>query len=223
MWCVGVLTSEYRKRMYHLLALYARPARKDEPVVCLDEKSLQLLADSRAPVAMKPGRLHKQDYEYARRGTVNLFVAVEPKAGRRHVVITERRGKADFVAFVQGLLNTTYKSVRRLHLVVDNLNTHFEKSFIDVLGRHEAAKVLRRVRFHYTPKHASWLNMAEIEIGVLTRQCLNQRFSTRANAREELHRNVSAWQERRNRQRKPLRWRFTRKKADKKLGRHYVS
>ncbi len=223
MWCIGVLTSEYRKRMYHLLALYARPARKDEPVVCIDEKSLQLLADSRAPVAMRPGRLRKQDYEYARRGTMNLFVAVEPKAGRRHVAITERRGKADFVAFVQHLLNTIYKSVRRLHLVVDNLNTHFEKSFIDVLGRCEAAKVLRRVRFHYTPKHASWLNMAEIEIGVLTRQCLNRRFSARDNAREELQHNVSAWQERRNRQRKPLCWKFTRKKADKKLGRYYVS
>lgn len=223
MWCIGVLTPEYRKRMHHLLALYARPARKDEPVICIDEKSLQLLADSRAPVAMKPGRLRKQDYEYVRRGTMNLFVAVEPKAGRRHVVITERRGKADFVAFVQSLLNTAYKSVRRLHLVVDNLNTHFEKSFIDVLGRCEAAKVLRRVRFHYTPKHASWLNMAEIEIGVLTRQCLNQRFSARNNAREELQRNISTWQERRNRQRKPLRWKFTRKKADKKLSRHYVS
>lgn len=223
MWCIGVLTSEYRKRMYHLLALYARLARKDEPVVCIDEKSLQLLADGRAPVAMKPGRLRKQDYEYVRRGTVNLFVAVEPKAGRRHVVITERRGKADFVAFVQNLLNTIYKSVRRLHLVVDNLNTHFKKSFIDALGRREAAKVLRRVRFHDTPKHASWLNMAEIEIGVLTRRCLNRRFSTRDNAREELQHNVSAWQDRRNRQSKPLRWKFTRKKADKKLGRHYVS
>ncbi len=223
MWCIAALTAEYRKRMYHLLALYARPLRRDEPIVCVDEKSLQLLADSRAPTAMKPGRLRKEDYEYVRRGTVNLFVAVEPKAGRRKVVITERRGKSDFVAFVQNLLSTTYKSVRRLHLVVDNLNTHFEKSFIDVLGKREAAKVLRRVRFHYTPKHASWLNMAEIEIGVLTRQCLNRRFSATDNAREELQLHVSTWQRRRNAQRKPLRWTFTRKKADAKLRRRYVS
>jgi DDE superfamily endonuclease len=223
MWCIAALTTQYRKRMYHLLALYARTMRADEPVVCVDEKSMQLLADSRAPVAMKPGRLRKQDYEYVRRGTVNLFLAVEPKAGRRQVVITERRGKSDFVAFVQCLLNTTYKAVRRLHLVVDNLNTHFKKSFIDVLGKREAAKVLRRVRFHYTPKHASWLNMAEIEIGVLTRQCLNQRFSAADNAREELQRNLSAWQTRRNLQRKPLRWTFTRKKADQKLDHRYVS
>lgn len=123
MWCIAALTTEYRQRMYHLLALYARPLRRDEPVVCVDEKSLQLLAHSRAPMAMKPGSVRKEDYEYVRRGTSNLFVAVEPKAGRRRVIVTERRGKSDFVAFVQHLLNTTYKAARRLHLVLDNLNT----------------------------------------------------------------------------------------------------
>ena len=171
---------------------------------------------------MKPGRLRREDYEYVRRGTTNLFVAVEPKAGRRQVVITTRRGKADFVAFVQKLLSTTYKSVRRLHLVVDNLNTHFAKSFVDILGRREATKLLRRVRFHYTPKHASWLNMAEIEIGVLTRQCVNQRLGASDGALKELQRNVCAWQERRNNERKPLNWKFTRKKADEKFRHHYV-
>ena len=113
MWCIAALTTEYRQRMYHLLALYARPLRHDEPVVCIDEKSLQLLAHSRAPMAMKPGRVRKEDYEYVRRGTSNLFVAVEPKAGRRRVIVTERRGKSDFVAFVQHLLNTTYKACGR--------------------------------------------------------------------------------------------------------------
>ena len=222
MWCIAALTLEYRKRMYHLLALYALPLRKEEPVVCIDEKSLQLLADSRAPVAMKPGRLRREDYEYVRRGTTNLFVAVEPKAGRRQVVITTRRGKADFVAFVQKLLSTTYKSVRRLHLVVDNLNTHFAKSFVDALGKREATKLLRRVRFHYTPKHASWLNMAEIEIGVLTGQCVNQRLGASDGALKELQRNVCAWQERRNNERKPLNWKFTRKQADEKFRHNYV-
>jgi len=219
MWCIAALTKEYRKRMYHLLALYARPHRPDQPIVCVDEKSLQVLAHSRAPMAMKPGSVRKEDYEYVRRGTANLFVAVEPKAGRRKVVVTERRAKSDFVAFIQNLLNTTYKTVRRLHVVLDNLNTHFEKSFIDVLGKSQATRLLRRVRFHYTPKHASWLNMAEIEIGVLARQCLATRFETR----EALQRNVKAWEQRRNRQRRPLEWAFTRQNADAKLSRHYVS
>lgn len=168
--------------------------KKEEPVVCVDEKSLQVLAHSRAPMPMKSGSLRKEDYEY------------------------ERRGKADFVGFIQTLLCTTYKHVRRLHVVLDNLNTHFQKAFVDVLGKREAALVLRRVRFHYTPKHASWLNMAEIEIGVLTRQCLAARFATR----QDLERHVKAWQERRNEQRCPLEWTFTRQKADAKLGQHYV-
>lgn len=219
MWCIAALTLEYRKRMYHLLGLYARLEKKQEPVVCVDEKSLQILTHSRAPMPMRPGRPRKEDYEYERRGTVNLFVAVEPKAGLRTVVVTERRGKADFVGFIQTLLDTAYKQVKCLHVVLDNLNTHFKKAFVDVLGEHQAAQVLRRVRFHYTPKHASWLNMAEIEIGVLTRQCLATRFATR----QDLERSVKAWQERRNEQRSPLEWTFTRQKADAKLARHYVS
>ena len=219
MWCIAALTSQYRKRMYHLLALYGRKYRAEEPVVCVDEKSLQLLGHSRTPVPMKPGCVRKEDYEYTRRGTVNLFVAVEPKAGIRRVAVTEKRGKVEFVAFIQNLLKTTYKSVRRLHVVLDNLNTHFEKSFIDVLGRTKSTKLLRRVRFHYTPKHASWLNMAEIEIGVLSRQCL----ATRLDTREALRRNVKAWEQRRNRRRCTLEWTFTKKKTDAKLSKHYVS
>ena len=219
MWCIAALTEEYRRRMYHLLELYALPLRRDEPVVCVDEKSLQLLAHSRPPMPMRPGRLCKEDYEYVRRGTCNLFVAVQPKAGTRTVVVTDHRGKADFVAFVRYLLATTYRTARCLHLVLDNLNTHFETSFVDVLGAYRAANVLRRVRFHYTPKHASWLNMAEIEIGVLARQCLSTRFDSR----DTLQRHVLAWQQRRNSQRCPIEWTFTKQDADVKLGRHFVS
>lgn len=174
MWCIGALTEEYRTRMYALLELYARPRSRAEPVICIDEKSLQLIAHSRAPLAMAASNPTKQDYEYVRNGTTNLFVAVEPKGGRRIVSVTERRGKVDFVAFVKELLTGVYAKARRIHLVLDNLNTHFRKCFDDVLGSHEAAKLLRRVEFHYTPKHASWLNMAEIEIGVLSRQCLDR-------------------------------------------------
>ena len=205
--------------MYELLALYARPLRKDEPVVCIDEKSLQLLAHSREALPMAPGAKAKQDYEYVRKGTTNLFVAVEPKAGQRVVSVTAQRGKVDFVAFVQALLTDTYAAARKVHLVLDNLNIHFRKCFEDVLGKRAASALLRRVQFHYTPKHASWLNMAEIEIGILSRQCLDRRIGDRELLRSE----VDAWQFARNEQQKTIEWKFNRQDADRKLRRHYVS
>lgn len=219
MWCIGALTDEYRRRMYDLLALYARPLRPDEPVICIDEKSLQLIGHSRQPLPMTPSAPAKQDYEYVRKGATNLFVAVEPKAGQRTVSVTEHRGKTDFVSFVHALLTDTYTAARRVHLVLDNLNIHFRKSFDDVLGRRAAGKLLRRVRFHYTPKHASWLNMAEIEIGILSRQCLDRRIPNAALLQQE----VDAWQTARNGQCRTIEWNFTRQDADLKLGRHYVS
>jgi transposase len=219
MWCIGTLTQEYRQRMYHLLKLYAKPICSDEPVICIDEKSLQLVAHSRQPLPMAPGEPTKLDYEYVRKGTSNLFVAVEPKAGQRVVSVTDRRGKADFVGFVQALLSGTYARARRVHLVLDNLNTHFRKCFDEVLGKKAAGKLLRRARFHYTPKHASWLNMAEIEIGILTRQCLNRRLPSP----QLLRREVDAWQADRNALRRTIEWKFIRQDADRKLGHHYVS
>lgn len=205
--------------MYHLLTLYAKPLRRNEPVICIDEKSLQLLEHSRQPLSMAAHVMAKEDYEYVRKGTTNLFVAVEPKAGRRIVSVTDHRGKKDFVAFIRSLLTRTYAKARRVHLVLDNLNTHFRKCFDDVLGHARAARLLRRVQFHYTPKHASWLNMAEIEIGILTRQCLNRRMADRPRLQSQ----VSAWQRRRNAQRRTIEWKFTRQHADRKLGHHYVS
>ena len=219
MWCVGALTEEYRQRMYGLLELYARPLSQAEPVICIDEKSLQLIGHSREPLPMAAHRPLKQDYEYTRNGTTNLFVAVEPKAGQRIVSVTDRRGKVDFVAFISDLLTGVYAKAQRVHLVLDNLNTHFRKCFDDVLGQRAATKLLRRVQFHYTPKHASWLNMAEIEIGVLSRQCLNRRVADRQLLRSE----VDAWQQARNAQQRTIEWSFTRQDADRKLGRHYVS
>lgn len=219
MWCVGVLNAEYRQRMYDLLELYARPFRSREPVVCLDEKSKQLLKDSRATLPIKPGSPAKQDYEYVRAGTCNLFVAVEPKGGRRTVVVTARRAKADFVAFVRHLLEEVYATASRVHLVMDNLNTHFRKCFVDILGVQETEALLKRVVFHYTPKHASWLNMAEIEIGILERQCLDRRLPDR----DTLIAEVAAWQQRRNVEHRVIEWKFTRQDADRKLGRHYVT
>lgn len=218
MWCIGELTQEYRRRMYELLALYARPFDSREPVVCIDEKSLQLIGHSRTPLPMAPGVSAKDDYEYVRKGTSNLFVAVEPKAGQREVSVTEHRGKVDFVEFIASLLGGVYATARRVHLVLDNLNIHFRKCFDDVLGRRAADKLLRRVQFHYTPKHASWLNMAEIEIGILTRQCLDRRLADRQTLQHE----VDSWQRARNATGQTIEWKFTRQDADRKLGRHYV-
>jgi hypothetical protein len=219
MWCIGVLTEEYRRRMYALLELYAKPLSRAEPVICIDEKSLQLIGHSRPPLPMTEGVPAKDDYEYERKGTTNLFVAVEPKAGHRVVSVTEHRGKVDFVAFIDELLTNAYAKARCVHLVLDNLNIHFRKCFDDVLGKPAAAKLLRRVEFHYTPKHASWLNMAEIEIGILSRQCLNRRIDSR----QLLCSEVDAWQRARNALERIIEWKFTRQDADQKLGRHYVS
>ena len=219
MWCIGALTEEYRSRMYALLELYARPVSRAEPVICIDEKSLQLIGHSRAPLPMDSRSPEKVDYEYMRNGTTNVFVAVEPKAGQRIVSVTAHRGKADFVEFVGDLLTNAYAKARRVHLVVDNLNIHFKKCFDDVLGKRAATKLLRRVQFHYTPKHASWLNMAEIEIGILSRQCLDRRIASRQLLRSEL----DSWQQARNAAKRTIEWKFTRQDADQKLGRHYVS
>jgi hypothetical protein len=219
MWCIGKLTEEYRRRMYDVLDVYAQPYREREPVICIDEKSKQLIRDSRASLPIKAGAPAKLDYEYVRDGTCTIFVAVEPRGGRRVVKVTERRTKSDFVSFVQQLLERTYASARKVHLVLDNLNTHFRKCFEDVLGPATATTLLRRVVFHHTPKHASWLNMAEIEIGILDRQCLKRRLPDQATARSE----VDAWQRKRNAERRGIEWTFSRQDADRKLRRHYVS
>lgn len=219
MWCIGALSEEYRRRMYDVLELYARPYHEQEPVICIDEKSKQLIQDSRRPLPMKPGTPTKYDYEYVRAGTCNVFVAVEPRGGRRVVELTERRTKPEFVGFVRQLLERSYASARKVHLVLDNLNTHFRSCFEEVLGRTSARTLLRRVEFHYTPKHASWLNMAEIEISLLERQCLGRRLMDQTTARHE----VRAWQRQRNAARRGIEWTFTRQDADRRLSRHYVS
>lgn len=185
----------------------------------MDEKSKQLLAPIRSNLPGKPGQVTKVDYEYERKGTRNLFVAVEPLAGWRQVEVTLQRKKADFVNFIRQLLQGRYRKAKRVHLVLDNLNTHFAKVFVDVLGHKRAERLLKRIVFHYTPTHASWLNMAEIEIGILDKQCLNERIATE----EKLVSEVVAWQKRRNQQHKTINWSFTRHDADKKLGKHYVA
>ena len=181
-------------------------------------RASKLLGSSRAGVPERPGQITKEDCEYVRRGTRNIFMAVEPLGGHRETSVTARRTKVDFVQFVCGLLDGAYRHVTKLHLVLDNLNTHFRGSFEAVLGA-KAAAVLERIEFHHTPKHASWLNLAELELGIMERQCTGRRLATAEILAAELH----AWQQHRNNAKACLHWSFTRQDADRKLGRHYVT
>lgn len=208
MWCVPELTEEFRRRMENLLNQYEKPYNPEEPVVCLDEKPYQLLDDVRRSQRVAPGKLAKEDYEYRRCGTCTVFVAVEPKGGKRFVQVRRHRKRVDFARFVRDLLRR-YPKARRVHLVLDNLNTHNEKSLTKVFGEKKASQLLQRIEWHYTPKHASWLNMAEIEISVLAQQCLGRRIATVDKLRGEL----SHWSRDRNREKAKINWTFNRKDA----------
>lgn len=210
MWCIPKLTDEFKERMEDLLDLYAKPFNKKEPVVCFDEKSKQLLADSRIGKGVMPGKIAIRDYEYVRNGTANIFVAVEPKAGKRLTEVTKRRTKQDYAIFIKNLIEK-YPHAEIIHLVQDNLNTHNEGSLIVAFGKRKTKQIMRRIKFHPTPKHASWLNMAEIEIGVLSRQCLKRRISTR----EKLQREVMSWERQSNKAKRIITWKFTAQKAQK--------
>lgn len=218
MWCIGELTAEYRRRMYDLLDLYARPYDPREPVICLDETSKQLLRQTRHPLPAKPGTAAKEDYEYERAGTCNIFVAVEPRgqatrAGHRPAH-QDRLRELRLPTAAQRVFPSTQGSPG-----LDNLNTHLRTSFDEVLGVKTAATLLRRIEFHYTPTHASWLNMAEIEIGVLQRQCLARCAAEQATLATE----VAAWQRQRNAARCGIEWTFTRRDADRRLSPPCVS
>src|SRR5660398_271693 len=186
MWCVTSITKEYRKRMYGLLDLYAKGYDEQFPVVCMDEKSKQLLIDLRGTIAMKPGSPAKYDYEYKRNGTRNIFVAVEPLAGKRTIKVTGTRKKIDFAQFIKGLVENDYQKAKKVRLVLDNLNTHFPSSFYEAFSKEEANRILGRIEFYYTPKHGSWLNMAEIEINMMDRECLARRIGEAENLKMKL-------------------------------------
>ena len=210
MWCIPKLTPEFRERMEDVISLCLEPYDRKKPVVCLDEKSKQLLGDSRSSLPAAPGKTAIQDYEYIRKGTRNIFVAVEPKGGRRHTQVTARRRKEDYARFLEMLIGR-YPAVECLRIVQDNLNVHSEKSLVHAFGKRKAQRLLKRVEFHPTPKHASWLNMAEIEIGILDRQCLNRRIPSA----EAMQREVRAWTALRNEHRCTIDWKFTKEKAAK--------
>lgn len=205
--------------MYKILELYAKRYDKRYPVVCIDEKSKQLIEDTRKPIPMKAGSPIKYDGEYRRKGTRNVFVAVEPLAGKRKVKVTKQRKKSDFAGFVKELIDNEYTKARKVRIVLDNLNTHFVSSFYETFSKREAGRILNHVEFYYTPKHGSWLNMAEIEINIMDRECLNRRIGEASTLVKE----INSWERDRNQKKKKINWAFTRKDADKKLSKHYVS
>ena len=210
MWVIPKITPQFIERMEHILDLYAKPYNPQEPVICFDEKSKQLLENTRPVIPMRQGTVRKSDYEYQRNGTANIFMTVEPQGGYRSARATHRRTKRDFAHEIRRIIDLPrYRHVERLHVVLDNLNTHFKKSLSETFSKQETRRILSHVQFHYTPKHASWLNMAEIELSILGRQCLNQRIS----GVPILKHHLKAWQARRNNHHSKISWKFTKQDA----------
>lgn len=219
MWCISEINSVFRERMYNILDLYEKPYDPRYPVIGLDEKPKQLLEDKRKPIPITPGHREKYDHEYARKGTTTIFIAIEFKAGKRTARVTSRRTKRDFAKFIKHLADHVYPNAECLQIVMDNLNTHKETALYEMYRSEEAERILSKVKFHYTPIHASWLNVAEIEIGVMDTECTRKRIPDKHTLRKE----VIAWAKRRNEQKKKIDWRFTKQKADKKLSPYYVT
>ena len=205
--------------MEDVLDLYAEPYDPQRPVVCFDETSTQLLADVREPLPAKPGRPRREDYEYQRVGTRNLFLTCEPRRGWRYVVITRQRTMQDFAHRMRWLVDEAYPDVPVIRLVLDNLNTHRMASLYETYPASEARRIAERLEIHHTPKHGSWLNMAEIEIGVMARQCLDRRIPDWGVLRRE----TAAWRTQRNWDGIRVDWRFTTADARIKLKSLYPS
>ena len=203
--------------MEDVLDLYAEPYDPRRPQVCLDEKSVTLHADVASPLPVRPGSPARSDYEYVRCGTANLFVCIEPLRGYRHITMTDRRTKQDYARIIQWLVDEAYPEVDVIRLVQDNLNTHLPGSLYDTFEPSEARRLLRKLEFHYTPVHGSWLNMAEIEIAIIVRECLRRRPGDQAT----LERQVAALEAERNEQQRTITWSFTAYDARTKLRRLY--
>jgi transposase len=205
--------------MEDVLEVYTRPYDPLRPQVCMDETSKQVLRDTRAALPMAPGRSRREDYEYERGGVANVFMFTEPLAGRRWVDITEHRTKVDWAQQIGELVEERYPEAERIVLVMDNLNTHSPASLYEAFDPERARRLCEKLEIHYTPKHGSWLNMAEIELSVLSRQCLNRRVPDFENLQAEAH----AWQRRRDEKGVRIDWRFSTDDARIKLKRLYPS
>ena len=217
MWCVPQIDGEYVARMEDVLDLYAEAPDPKRPVVCLDESPVQLIGEVRQPIPMRPGQLERYDYEYRRNGTVNLFVLLDVHRPWRKVKLTERRAAKDYAKCMRDLVDIHYPDAETIRVVQDNLSTHSAGALYQTFPPAEARRILRRIEFHFTPKHASWLNMVEIEIGVLRGQCLARRIDDP----KRLRREITAWERQRNAARSRIKWMFTTEKARAKMGRAY--
>jgi DDE superfamily endonuclease len=211
--------AEFVCAMEDVLEVYKRPQDSLRPVVCLDETSKQLVGETRMPVPAAPGQPRRVDYEYERKGTANLFMIFEPLAGKRWVKVTQRRTATDFAEVIRALVEECYPQAEKIVLVMDNLNTHKLASLYEAFEPVDARRLLERLEIHYTPKHGSWLDMAETELSVLARQCLNRRIADI----QTLTREVRSWEKQRNKAKCRINWRFTTSDARIKLKRLYPS
>jgi hypothetical protein len=205
--------------MEDVLSVYTRPYDPSHPVVCLDETSKQLVLEKQVPLPAQPGQLERYDYEYERNGVSNLFMISEPLTGWRHVEVTDRRTKQDYAYQIKYLVDVRYPDAEWVTVIHDQLNTHVPSALYETFEPEEARRILDKLELHYTPKHGSWLNMAEIELSVLARQCLDRRIPDQA----ALKREVAAWEERRNAESRTIDWQFTTVDARIKLKRLYPS
>ena len=217
MWCIPRVDGEYVARMEDVLDLYAEAPDPKRPVVCFDESPIQLIGEARQPIPAEPGQLERYDYEYRRNGTVNLFVLLDANRPWRHVKVTERRTAKDYAECMRELVDVHYPDADTIRLVQDNLSSHTAGALYQAFPPVEARRILRRLEFHYTPKHASWLNMVEIEIGVLSGQCLDRRIDDKNQLKDE----IAAWQRQRNAAGARINWMFTTDRARSKMGRAY--
>lgn len=217
MWCVPEVNGDYVARMEDLLDLYAEAPDPKRPVVCFDESPVQLIGEVRQPIPPEPGRVERYDYEYRRNGTVNLFVVIDTQRPWRKVTVTQRRTAVDFAERMRELVEVDFPQADTIRVVMDNLSTHTPGSIYQAFPAPQARRILSRLEFHFTPKHASWLNMVEIEIGVLKGQCLNRRIDNRP----QLEREIASWQDQRNAAAARVKWMFTTEKARHKMGRAY--
>jgi len=217
MWCIPQVDAEYVARMEDVLDLYAELPDQKRPVVCFDESPIQLIGEVRTPIPAKPGQLERYDCEYKRNGTANLFVFLDVHRPWRKVKVTASRAAVDFAACMRELTDVHFPKAERIRVILDNLSTHSAGALYQAFPAAEARRVLRRLEFHYVPKHASWLNMVEIEIGVLAAQCLDRRIASI----EQLAAETAAWERQRNAAGARIKWMFTTEKARAKMGRAY--
>ena len=203
--------------MEEVLAIYKRSYDETHPLICMDESSKQHLKETRQPIPAKPGTVEKYDTEYERNGVSNMFMFFEPLAGKRQVAVTDQRTAVDWAQQIRNLVDVRYPHAERITLVMDNLNTHTGASLYKAFEPEEARRILARLEIHYTPKHGSWLNRAEIELSILSRQCLDRRIPNQ----ETLKKEIASWQEQRNATAQPMEWRFTNEDARVKLKKLY--